>query len=246
MSLPNPLPEAEPIGPAAHEIVAVYVAHDEPELLVESIRSLKLYVDRFVIYDSIFFGNPQFVLPSEQRDAAASVLEAEPRRPYTYVSPTHTMPEADARSAAIREVLDGDWILIVDSDEIMYGNHRQLTEFFHEMRSGSLDHHKALNVGVFTTAVNVSKNAPDITPEEYMFSPTLSTFGYMARLIRKTPHLAYVHPPGGRTPMPADNEGPVVATMWMPNDFGILVNDHIRQPLESYKNDFAWESIVPT
>src|SRR5213075_2987439 len=100
------------------EIVACYVVANEADHLADSMRSVKAYVDRFVIVDSLFRTNP---LPgTHSTDSTKEVAQrAAGVVPLLYIESQERLSEPEARNLYLTVTRDA-WILVMDGDEQMY------------------------------------------------------------------------------------------------------------------------------
>jgi glycosyltransferase involved in cell wall biosynthesis len=239
------------------QIVVCYTVANEATTIVESIRSLKAYVDRFVVIDSIFDSNPIESTHSTDDTEALTRLAcaAHPARPLTYVSSNAKLVQTYARNAYLELVDPPDWVFVVDGDEVFYGDHIKILELFAAIRTPSHPQHDGLGssiaLPVFTTAVNVHKMAPDVTPDEFAYAPLISTVGYMPRLFQAHRSLRYTVPSGASTPAltyladssddpPRPLDQYLLPTYAVPPGDMFIINHHPRQSLEAYKNDYVW------
>jgi glycosyltransferase involved in cell wall biosynthesis len=233
------------------EVVAAYVVCNEASSLAESIRSVKAYVDRFVIIDAAFLTSP---LPEEAthstdntREVATATCAAPPSRPLHYVESAARLPQFYARNAYLEFIQPPDWVFVIDGDEIFYGQHTEIKKTFDAIREGRIK--KSLALPVYTTAVLVDKQAPDITPDEFATRPLISTMGYMPRLFAAEPNLRYLWAEGGSTPVityignPTEGGLPNQA-LWPAHnaspDSMFLINHHTHQTHQGYLDDYAW------
>lgn len=229
------------------QIVACYVTANEADNLAESIRSLKAYVDRFVIIDAIFIANPHPNTHSSDnsRQVAERLCAAPPEKPLTYIESAAKLTQAYARNAYLEQVQPPDWAFVVDSDEVLYGNHESILETIAAIKSRAIVDN--LTIPVYTVAVNVAKNAPEITPEEYDTAPLITTVGDMPRLFAAQHNLRYTVERGQSTPaLTFEDEYHKTCylkpTAYYPGPDMFLINHHTQQSLEAYQNDYVWET----
>jgi hypothetical protein len=198
------------------QIVACYAICDEADTIAESVRSLKAYVDRFVVIDSSFLSNPKPATHS--MDGTRLIVEAlcasPPARPLIYIASDAKLLQYYARNAYLELVPTDDWVFVVDGDEVLYGDYYATHELFDQLRAprpqplpqplGEPEPfypYEVVSIPVYTTAINIDKHAPDITELEYTTRPLVSTMGYMPRLFRSKPNLRYTIGPGASTPV---------------------------------------------
>jgi glycosyltransferase involved in cell wall biosynthesis len=241
------------------------VVCNEAASLGESIRSLKAYVDRFVIIDAAFLHSP---LPLEAthstddtRAVATAACAAHPSKPLHYVESAARLPQFYARNAYLEFIQPPDWVFVVDGDEVFYGDHYEILATFAAIREGRINHSLALPV--YTTAINVDKMADEVTPDEFTTAPIIATMGYMPRLFAAATNLRYTVPAGASTPaLTFLNDGvtPGIGTFAdplgapvqrLPNQYLwpvhnappgnlFLINHHSRQSFDGYLDDYAW------
>ena len=227
------------------EIVACYVVFNEEDHLAESIRSIKNYVDRFIVIDSVFKSNPIEATHSTDRTRAVAeaVCAAPPAKTCLYIESLEKITEVEARNSYLEFLGSSDWAFVIDGDEILYGDHARILEAFKSIRNGST--RSNLAIPVYTVAIDANKMAPDITSEEFSLNPTLTTSGYMPRLFEARPDLRYTLEKGMVTPA-LTYAGPpaqylLEAGRSIPGEL-FLINHHTRQSLVSYYNDYVWET----
>lgn len=213
-------------------VIACYVVWNEQELMAESMRSVKAYVDGFVVVDSAFISNPVDIAHST--DATRKVTEAAAAPlPLTYIESQVKMREDAARNLALLAV-ENDWAFIVDGDETLLGNRSALVDLFAAIRLGEIS--DPIGVPVYTSALLVNSHAPQITRDEYDSLPVIYTRGVQPRVLppgceyRQVPHGSIGLHRNGELVKPAADERIT------------LVNHRTRQSFESYQHDYLWES----
>ena len=231
------------------QIVAAYIVCNEAPSIAESIRSVKAYVDRFVIIDAAFLTNPMPDEVTHSTDNTRSIAEAacaagpDPR-PLYYIESSARLLQFYARNAYLELINPPDWVFVIDGDEVFYGDHATILATFASIREGRIK--KSLALPVYTTAVLVPKMAPDVTPAEYALNPLVSTMGYMPRLFAADTNLRYGWATGGSTPVLTyrGEAGWPDQALWpahnTPPDSMFLINHHTRQTHQSYLDDYTW------
>lgn len=242
------------------KVIALYVVANEEHSIRASIRSVKAYVDGIVIIDSIFTSQPPDYakgLPhssdSTMWEARRAAVAVDPKPVFAYHQAERRLSEPEARNLGLTYVEDGDWILIIDGDEILYGDHAHLQDLFDDLRATSVTTpaSDSIDVGVFTTAIAFPGMAPDIDVHTYAYGPLISTLGYMPRLVRKSQGLHYTVAPGMVTPAltradgtyvgsPEHRVGQAVLRASLHECF--ILNDHVRQSYQGYQDDYVWET----
>jgi glycosyltransferase involved in cell wall biosynthesis len=221
------------------QLVACYAAWNEEQLIAESMRSVKEYVDRFVVVDAVFETNEVDAVGSTDRQREVVEAVAAPK-PLTYLSFDHKVPEHEARNRYLEELADGDWALVIDGDEVLYGAHEDVQRLVDRIKAGELDgdaHHAAVGVWVLTQMLRFAGSAPEVTAEAYATGPIVCSGGWMARLFRADAGLRYPALPSNRglfrdgawVGQPAERAG------WV-----FLVNHHLRQSHAEYVADHRW------
>lgn len=216
-------------------VIACYVVANEAEHLAESLRSVKAYVDGYVIVDSLFTTNP---LPgTHSSDATRAVAEAVcAPLPLTYIESDERLTEPQARNRYLSET-EGDWCLMLDGDEQLYGEYADILRLMERVRYGRIP--KAVDVPVYTVAVNFNGNAPEMSRAEYERNPLISTMGYQPRLFHNV-GLHYDYDAGrGFGGALLDGSGYLQGRRKASEM--LIINHHVRQSFESYQNDFTWE-----
>lgn len=222
-------------------ITACYVAHNEAAGLARSMLSVKAYVDRFVIVDVAFASNGGGLLQSG--DGQRRVAErAASGLPLCYIEPGERLEEHEARQRYIEAVPLGEWLLVIDGDEVLVGEHSGLVELVAGLPLLGPD---ALQLRVFTTAVLAPRLAPDIDADLYAVAPRIATSGFMPRLVRRTPELRHGKmemAPGQWSYGGLINEAGVLGSDVPHCEAAIIINDHAGQSHAAYQHDYRWET----
>jgi hypothetical protein len=234
------------------DIVAAYLACNDEGTIAESIRSIKAYVDRFVVVDAVFPSNPaQATHSSDQtRQIVERICSTTPAKPLTYISSAAKLLQYYARNAYLEQIHPPDWVFVIDSDEVLYGEYHRILDILGKIRSGELRHSVA--IPVYTVAVNVEKMAPEVTTDEFTSAPLITTMGYMPRFFAAHPNLRYSRAVGsglaGSTPVltflgrgqPDRLDRFLLPENHVPPGEMFLINHHTRQSFDSYQNDYVW------
>ena len=220
-------------------LTACYVVCNEEALIAESLRSVKAYVDRYVIVDAVFENNPHEGTHSSDRTREVCERVCAPV-PLTYVESDRRLDEASARNRYLAEVPDGDWCLVIDGDEVMYGRHQNILAMIERVRAGVWP--LAVEIPVYTQSVLAHGMAPDVDAETYATSPIICSAGRMARFFRQRPGLHYKRNELGIAHglYDADERFAGRSETRCPEPF--IVNHHVRQSHADYLNDYAWET----
>lgn len=221
-------------------IAGCYVAWNEAALIGESIRSIKAYVDRFVVVDCAFSSNPT---PGDvaSSDGMREVVEAAAAgKPLTYIVPPGRLEEQDARNRYLAELELDEWALLLDADEILVGDHATIRALLDDGL------HKIWPAGglrIFTAAVMFNGNADAMPEAVYGSAPIITTSGWQPRIVQKRPGLRYQRDelPGGRF---------THGVLWLDSyrlvghELGepFLLNRHVSQSFAGYQADYAWET----
>ena len=220
------------------QIVACYVACNEEAQIAESLRSVKAYVDRYVIVDSVFAASPVAGTHSTDRTREICERVCAPV-PLTYIESGERLHQDVARNLYLEQLDDGDWVFVIDGDEVMYGDHSGLRAVFDGIRSG-IDTHAVL-IPVYTTAVLFDGFAPEVSPAEYETNATINTWGWQPRLFRARSDLRYRVNTLGVPHGVYDAAGEFVGQGGTYNETLFLINHHVRQTYAGYQNDYARE-----
>ena len=163
-----------------NEIVACYVVCNEADVITESIRSVKAYVDRFLFHDVVFKGNPRPGTHSSDNTKEVARAACHPL-PCTYVE---SLVWGVSQGAARNEYLNRaeGVAFVLDADEIMVGDHEDVGALFEWLRED--DGPKAVTIPVYTTAAMVKGWGKDIPREIYERAALIHTKGHMPRFIR--------------------------------------------------------------
>lgn len=229
-------------------LVGCYVAHNAAAEIGASILSVKAYVDRFVVVDCAFASNPAAIVSTD--DQRWVVEHAAQGVPLTYLEPGLRLEEHEARNLYLEQLELGDWALLIDADERLYGDHAAL-EVLAEQLSAGRNFHTAMQLRVYTTAVLAPLDAPDIDPELYSHSPRISTWGWMPKLVKRTALLRHrrieVEPGIWTHHGIFDGDEPLHEAVRLDQEHDpIVVNDHAGQPYAGYQHDFRWEQAQRT
>lgn len=218
-------------------IAACYVAWNEAALIAESIRSVKAYVDRFIVVDGAFSTNPE-AGPVGSTDGQRAVVErACAGRRLTYIVPPARLEEHQARNRYLAELELDEWALLMDADEILIADRLVMLELL-----ASLPEAGAVSVPIYSTAILFQGYADEMSREDFETAPIISTCGHQPRIVRTSPDLRYQR----------DEPRPGVFThnvLWRADELVegsaawiALLNRHVGQPFEGYLRDYAWES----
>lgn len=218
-------------------LTALYVAANEGANIAESMRSVKAYVDSFVVIDSIFVSNPAEGTHSldDQREVCERVAAP---LPLAYFQSGGKMTETAARNLALSYLQPGDWGFIIDGDECLYGEHLPIVSLRYAMEDDGLL--LSVAVPVYTTAILHEGDAPSMSRDDHSFKPIISTSSFMVRFFRMVEGLHYELPSGHITPMLTTAEGEVL-TPSLEFDYAFIINRHATQPFDVYQNDYVWE-----
>jgi hypothetical protein len=215
-------------------LTALYVAANEGSVIADSIRSVTEYADRIVVVDALFHGNPQEGTHSSdnQREVVESMVGD---RELIYLESDQRLPEHAARNLALAQVPMGEYGLIIDADEVLYGDHPRVASVLGD----PLQH---LNLWVYTSTIRFNQPALEMDPDTYARGRVLNTRGSAPRVVRQMPGLqarSIVHPSGftthsdlyvGESPLRGFQE-----------EQPFLINHRLRRSLPAYKNAYAWE-----
>lgn len=223
----DPFLEEQPIV-----VAACYVAWNEAGEISDSIRSVKAYVDRFVVVDVAFTANPA-PGPAQSTDGQRAVVEAACAGvPLTYIEPGRRLEQHVARDLYLAEVGRGAWLIALDGDEVLVGDHKEVLELFRHPPA------TAVALRVFSTALLTPGMAPDVTPEVYVTAPVIATAGWQPRLFQRVNGLR--HRPAWEGVGWRDDTTPVLGGPR--SAAAIIVNRHTAQDWAGYQADYAWET----
>jgi hypothetical protein len=229
------------------KIIACYAVCNEANLIAQSLRSVKAYVDGYVIVDSVFTSNSIDATHSTDQTRAVCERVCKPV-PLTYIEAQEKMTEQQARNTYINQVPDGDWILWLDGDEALYGDHATLCRTFKEIREGKIK--GAMSCKVYTTAVLCHGLGKDVTGEQYALNPTIQTFGYQTKLYQKQKGFHHrevrISQRNGKIELAYEdacydaNDVLVTDRHSNPSDFMFVINHHVSQTHQEYVADCIW------
>jgi hypothetical protein len=227
-------------------VAACYAIWNEEQTIAASMRSVKAYVDRFIIVDGAYASNPA-PGPVVSTDETWTIIEriAHPL-PLIYIPPPVRLVEHEARNLYLAAADPGEWLWLLDGDEILYGDYGEITDLVsHPPEYGATD------LRVFTTAVWLGQGGrpgyvEDVLTagadeETYETAAVIATAGWQPRFVRNDPGLIWRPtwigmgmkragtPPGGAL------VGERSAAAW-------IINHHVSQPYAGYVRDYAWET----
>lgn len=225
-------------------IVACLAVCNEAEQVADAIRSVKAYVDRFVVVDAVFDTN--MMAGTHSLDATRQVCERVcAPLPLTYIESDRKLSENQARNLYLDTLEPGDWALVIDGDEVLYGGHEQVLALVDDIRDGA--YRSAVGIPVYTQRVHVNGLAPDVTPEQYETAPVTCSVGVMARFFE----VGDPRYPNGpiRYPDGPSNQGLFRYGQWVGRPAHVvsdvfMVNHRLRQSHEAYQTDHEWLSKV--
>lgn len=216
-------------------IVATYVAYNESQILGESIRSVRPYVDAIVVVDTAFPENP--TAESHSTDGQRLVAErAAGPLPLKYELPDRRLTQVEARNLSFAGLSAVDWALVIDGDETVLGDHAELGSFFRKVRQTVAPH--SYGVKVFTSAVLFRGHAPVMTRDHYETGPIVHTRGVQPRLIRR---MGVTWTRTAKGPLAPVRDGRVVKPEISDPRLSI-VNHHVRQSFAGYQEDYVRET----
>ena len=223
-------------------IVACLCVANEERLIAEAIRSVKAYVDRYVIVDSIFVANEAVDSP-HSTDATRAIAERVCAPvPLTYIESQTKLNEQDARNVYLDQLNEDDWALTIDGDEVLQGDYPPTKVLFDRCRVAPRVW-EVLSMRVYTTAVMFRGMGKDMDPDTYATAPLIQTSGWMPHLVRMSaargwryrvnaagiPHGLY------------DSAGQFAGNVAIRTNAAFVVNQHARQSHEEYVADCIWE-----
>jgi hypothetical protein len=226
-------------------IVACYAVANEARLIAESLRSVKAYVDRYVVVDSIWDTIP--LNATHSTDVTRRICEEVCYPvPLTYIESDRKLRQEEARNRYLEEVRSGDWAFVIDGDEVLYADHTEAIQTFGWLRHG--EHSiRALNIPVMTGAVMFNGQAADMPIEHYVIGPIIHTRGLAPRIFRASPSIRY------RAVVSADGvldnmgvwEGDLTIDSGAVTDTRLtIINHHVRQSFAEYQADAIWETLI--
>lgn len=223
---------AKSLRPGMVGIYAAYVVCNEAELIAESVRSVKAYVDGFVFVDSAFHANELDATHSTDDTRALAEAAAHPLS-MTYVESDRKMELDEARNLSLSLIPKGSWALTIDGDETILGDRHEVQAMFDECRAGELD---GVGISVFTAMLRFDGHAPAIGKKQYRQLPVVHTRGVQPRLApvnglswRWTGYSYGLYSGDELLRRPVDPRM-------------VMVNHRTRQTFEAYQSDYIWES----
>ena len=216
-------------------IIACYNVFNEQTLIAESVRSVKAYVDGFVFVDAAYVVNPLDATHSTDATRQRALEAAYPLR-VDYHESDRKLGLIEARNLATSMVSDGDWALIIDGDEMLYGHHPIISQLVDGVHAGTLE--SPIGMGVYTASVMFEGGAPSVSAEAYQTLPVIHSLGVQSRLVA-VDGIHWQMVPGGDTGWAYHGDQILKA----PATEGVfIVNHRIRQPYEIYQADWVWET----
>jgi len=214
-------------------VIASYVVCNEAQLIGESMRSVKAYVDGFAVVDSAFTTNPIDATHSTDDTRSVAEIAAAPL-PLTYVEASQKLELENARNQAL-EMVGDDWAFIIDGDETLLGHRPELVDLFAAIRLGDIT--EPVGVAVYTANLLFNGHAPKVSTKEYDTLPVIYSRGVQPRLLpakgtdwHRVPNgITYgIYRGDDLVKVPADPRL-------------LLINHHTRQDFGGYQHDYLWE-----
>jgi hypothetical protein len=208
-------------------------------MIAESLRSIKAYVDRFVIVDAVFKSNAS-TTATHSTDATRQVCELIcPPVSFTYFESQEKLTEQDARNKYLAEVDADDWILWLDGDEVLYGEHKDILEVVRKIRAGEIE--DCVSIPTYTTAILYQGLGKDMPVKEFATNPLINTWDYQTKWFRKEPGQQYINELAFYEDACYDKDRQLVTDSTKGrSDVMLVINHHARQSHEKYVNDCIW------
>lgn len=233
------MPDTDGAGPPPREpapLYACFVVWNQAEQIVQAIRSVAAYVSRVIVVDGAFSTNPAPGPVASTDGTREAVERACGPIPLTYIVPDHRLEEHTARNALLDALPRNAWTFLLDSDEILVGDHSDVLRMLANLPE------LAVLLNVYTTAVMFEGMADKMDQTTYETAPIITTCGVIPRLVKNRPGLrfqrversgVFVH-----NGLFVNGEGPIDGKLESP----IVVNQHVRQSYAAYQADYAWEA----
>lgn len=216
------------------KLTALYVAVNEEARIAESIRSVKAYADRIVVVDCVFEGNPTPGASSSDHQREAAELGADGVE-LVYVVPGERLAEHEARNLALSWVPMSEWAIILDADEVLYGQHSAIAPLLASPT-------EPLALRVYTTAVLFRGSAMDMDAETYGRAPLINTAGTQTKVVQRSSYLETRRvevAPGHFTYDDLYLRGEYLTGRLVDEPF--VVNHRIRKSHDEYQTTYLWE-----
>ena len=187
--------------------------------------------------DGAFSTNPGGQGPSTD-NTEAIVERAAGTTSLDYIVSTIPLQEQEARNLALAQLEVGDWALIIDGDEVLYGDFNLAREPIARLPDVT-----AIGLRVYTTAVLFNGNADQMDRKQYETNPVITTSGWQPRFFRNSPDLRFKRlrvGPGTYTHANLCARESAIEGLQVEGVF--LVNRHVQQPFDGYQADYAWET----
>lgn len=220
-------------------VIGVYVAYGDETGIVDSVRSVRPWVDRLVLFSAPFDAMP----PLEAPDRTVKLFErAADVTPHKIVTLEGPVSETFARNRALRMVGDDDWALVIDADEMLFAEHTDIrrTELgllLGQIRGGLYS--EPVGLSIYSTAVLFHGSAKDMSARDYYRRPIVSSMGFQPRVFRARD--AEYRPSARGAPGLFVKDQRCLA---VPVRGAVVVNHHVRQTWRGYQADFAWETAL--
>ena len=220
------------------KLVACLAVWNEAVLIADSLRSVKAYVDRYVVVDSVFSHNPVQGMRSTDNTRAICERICSPL-PLTYLTPDRKMEQDSARNLYIDALDDDDWGLVIDGDEVLCGAHSDVLATVGLIKTGNFP--ESLAVRVYSSGVLFHGNALDVPEDTYETAPVVHSVGWQARFFRSG-RWRYRRNALGIAHGLYDSDGMFIGKTQERTDGVFLINRHVAQPWTSYQHDYIWET----
>lgn len=207
---------------------AISVWNDEMTI-ADTIRSIKAYADRFVVVDCAYLGNQG---APNSTDRTREIVEGLVGDRLTYITPPERLHQHEARDLYLEPIREGDWLFVLDADELLVGGRDAIARLFARPPS------PVVSFNIFTTQLVAEGLAPDVSEETYSRAPIIQTRGIQPRLFQKRDGLRH-RPTWEGVGWANDHESPLRGEL-VENIF--VYNSNVAQPYSSWQTDFLWKT----
>jgi len=221
------------------KLIACYVVCNEERLIAESLRSVKAYVDGYVIVDCVFKSNAA-VDATHSTDRTRAICEkvCSPI-PLTYIESTVKLTEQDARNIYLSKVENGDCILWLDGDEVIYGSHKEISLLVKDIHEGKM--RWGISFPTYTTAVLNRGLGKDMLEEAYLTNPLINTCCHQMKIFQKQEGDHHINSDTVSEDAVYDSHDVLVTNRSIhPSSTIIVINHHVRQSHQEYVADCIW------
>jgi len=101
------------------KIIAVILVYNCGDVLLNTLKSIDGKVDEIHCYDTCWLISPKTLHSSDNTKTVIENFSITSKTKADYTELPSPMSEGHARTASIKNINDGDWVFVIDSDEVV-------------------------------------------------------------------------------------------------------------------------------